>query len=329
MPTNVEFAFKNQIDHLRKDMASMSTELEDAESHNHKLKRELNDALMEMSRMTSENARLKKVQKRIQFDFEEAVGALAQERQLIMDQENKLKKLGKAVDAANSAVRDVQDERDEAVAKARQIQSKVEGAEDKARAAERKIADVEDDRRTTANQLVGMTEKKNRAEKLSDELEHANAGLDSRLADTKAQISELASENKSLEGELRGMDLTLSTVKAMASAEAAKNEEKISELEAQLSKATRVLQTTEGELANAISGAAAAKRLAENQIAALTADAENLKRDNTELLSNINRLKEERAPWLPKVVGRKTDASGFVARIYEKQPEIVFDDEDY
>jgi len=291
MPTTGEFAFKNQIDHLRKDVASVTSELEDAEQHNHKLKRELNDAMLENSRMVSENARLKKVQKRIQFDFEEAVGALAQERGVIMDQENKLKKLGKAVDAANNAVRDAQDERDEAVAKARAIAGKIESAEDKARAVERKVAELEDERRIAANQVVSMTEKKNRAERLADELEVANSGLENRLTEAKEQAANMIAENKTLEAELRGIDLTLSTVKAMASAEAAKNEEKIEALEASLSKTTRVLQTTETELQSSIASAAAAKRLAENQIAALQADVENLKSLNTEMQSSINRLK--------------------------------------
>jgi len=294
MPTTVEFAFKNQIDHLRKDMAGVTNELEDAEQHNHKLKRELNDAMLEMGRMTSENARLKKVQKRIQFDFEEAVGALAQERGVIMDQENKLKKLGKAVDAANAAIRDVQDDRDEAVAKARTISGKVESAEDKARAAERKVTELSDERRIIAGQLASMTEKKNRVQRMSEELESANGSLEARLAEGKAETANIAAENKVLEANLRGMDLTLSTVKAMAATESAKSEEKIGELEAQLSKTTRVLQTTETELQSSISGASAAKRLAENQIGALNGDIEALKSQNVELLNTVAKLKQQK-----------------------------------
>jgi chromosome segregation ATPase len=291
MPTKQEFSYRNEMDHLRKDMASLAGELEDAETQNLRVKRELNEALLTIGSMTGENSRLNKSKKRLQFDFEEAVGNLAAERAAITELGNKLKKLSKQLNDEKLITRDAEADRDDATAQMRAIAGKVEGIEDKLRVSERAIAGVEEEKKQLQLQVVSINEKKLRTERVIEEMEGYQAGLERRLSDAKAQVGSLTNDNKNKEAELRGMDLALNTAKSMAAAEAAKADEKIDVLSGQLTKVQRVLQTTETELESSLSAAAAARRLADQQIAGLQNDYENLKATNDDLLNTIQKLK--------------------------------------
>jgi len=307
MPTKQEFSYRNEMDHLRKDMAGLSAELEDAETLIMKLKRELNEALLTIGTMQGENSRLTKTKKRLQFDFEEAVANLAAERAVIGELHVKIKKITKQMEGDRGAVGDAEADRDEALASLRGLQGKFESLEDKLRATERKIGDIEEEKRQLSLSLVSITEKKNRSDRTMEDMEGIIGGLERKLADLKAQLADVQGDNKSKEAELRGMDLALSTAKGMAANESGKAEEKIDALSAQLAKVTRVLQTTEGELESAISKAAGDRRVADQALNNALKDNENLAAQNAELLATVQRLKSR----LPSV---------------RNGPEFVFDD---
>lgn len=297
MPTTKEFSYRNEMDHLRKDMASLSGELEDAETQNLKLKRELNEALLTVSSLTGENSRLAKSKSRTQFDFEEALNSLAMERASIQDLANKFKKLNKDLNLEKNATMSMQAERDDALAALQASEAKCQAADDKARAAERKAADVESEMKQVKLSAHSMFEKKHRAEQMVDEMEVYTASLDRRLTEQKEEIAALSNETKNKEAALRGMDMALSTAKSMAAAESAKMEEAVDTLQASLTKANRIQLQTEGELQTALQAAANSKRMAEQQIAVAEQEIGNLKMQNDELMSAMQKLKKERGKF--------------------------------
>jgi len=271
-----------QLESSKKDAEQFQIQFEESEAARQKQKRENEEYRVEIEKLQSDVARLDKIKKKIQDEYDDVSHQMERERQNAATMLTKQKKFDQqlAEEKANSAV--LAAERDNAEKLARQNETKVLSLQNANEELEDRFAEADRGRKALQSELLELVESKDDVGKNVHDLEKAKRLVEQQLAEQKTQVEELEDELQATEDAKLRLEVNMQAQKAEFDRQLVAKDENVEEGRRGLIKQLRELEAELEDERKSRSTATSGKRK-------LEADMQEMQRQ----LEAANRVKEE------------------------------------